>query len=145
RGRPQRLRSARNLLQGQQHPWSGTRVPAGPRHRSAAGLSGRGKQPAGAAVQRIGLDPARHLFRLSRRVEVGRTRAGVPRFRGEQGATLAVVMEGFTRAVSSEGDTGSREENASNIEDPGLRMTDMRLGCLLQGTRADHSLITEIS
>ena len=78
RGRPQRLRSARNLLQGQQHPWPGARMPAGPRYRSTAGLSGRGKQPAGAAVRRIGLDPARHLFRLSRRIEVGRARAGIP-------------------------------------------------------------------
>ena len=69
RGRPQRLRSARNLLQGQQHPRAGARVPAGPRHRSTAGLSGRGKQPPGAAVRRIGLDPARYLFRLSRRIE----------------------------------------------------------------------------
>ena len=40
----------------------------------------------------FGLDPARHLFRLSRRIEVGGARAGVPRFRGEQGAALAVLM-----------------------------------------------------
>jgi hypothetical protein len=31
------------------------------------------------------------------------------------------------------------------LTDRNLRMTDMRLGCLLQGTCADHSLVTEIS
>ena len=56
RCRPQWLRSARGLFQGQQHPWPGARVPAGSRHRGTAGLSGRGKQPPGAAVRR---DPTR--------------------------------------------------------------------------------------
>ncbi len=92
RGRPQRLRSARGLFQGQQHPRPGARLPAGPRDRRAAGLSGRGKQPPGAAVRRIGFDPARHLLRLSRRAEDGGARAGVPRLRGEQGAALAVLI-----------------------------------------------------
>ena len=53
RGRPQRLRSARSLFQGQQHSWPGARMPAGTRDRSVAGLSGRGKQSAGAVVRRI--------------------------------------------------------------------------------------------
>ena len=96
RGRPQRLRSARDLFQGQQHPRPGARLPAGPRHRRAAGLSGRGKQSPGAAVRRIRLDPARHLFRLSRRAEDGGARAGVPRLRGEQGAALAVLIIALT-------------------------------------------------
>ncbi len=52
RRRPQRLRPARALLQGQQHPGPGARLPAGPRHRRAAGLSGRTEQPR-AAVRRV--------------------------------------------------------------------------------------------
>ena len=52
RGRPQRLRPARGLFQGQQHSRPGARLPAGARDRRAAGLSGRGKQSAGAAVRR---------------------------------------------------------------------------------------------
>ena len=64
----------------------------GLRHRGAAGLSGRGKQPPGATVRRIGLDPARHLFRLSGRIEDGGAGAGVPRLRGQQGAALAVLI-----------------------------------------------------
>ena len=63
-------------------------------HRGTAGLSGRGKQPAGAAVRRIGFDPARYLFRLSRGIEDGGARPGVPRLRGEQGAALAVLIIG---------------------------------------------------
>ncbi len=56
RRRPQRLGSARSLFQGEQHPGAGPRLPAGARHRRAARLSGRGKQPPGAAVRRNRLD-----------------------------------------------------------------------------------------
>ena len=52
RGRPQRLRSARGRVQGQQRARPGARLPAGPRHRGAAGLSGRGHQPPRATVRR---------------------------------------------------------------------------------------------
>ena len=95
RGRPQRLRSARGLFQGQQHARPGARLPAGSRHRRVAGLSGGGEQPPGAAVRRDGFDPARHLFRLSGRAEVGGARASVPRFHREQGAALAEINSGM--------------------------------------------------
>ena len=91
RCRPQWQRSARGLFQGQQHPRPRPRLSAGPRHCGTAGLSGRGKQPPGAVVRRDQLDPGRHLFRLSRGIEDGSEGAGVPRLRGQQGATLAVV------------------------------------------------------
>ena len=45
-------------------------------------------------------DRDRHLLRLSRRVEDGGARAGVPRFRGEQGAALA-LLEHDPRANAS--------------------------------------------
>ena len=92
RSRPQRLGSARSLFQGQQHPWPGARLSAGPRHRGTSGLSDRGTEPPRAAVRRIGFDPARYVFRLSGRAEDGRARASVPRLRGEQGAALAVLI-----------------------------------------------------
>ena len=62
--------------------------------RAAAGLSGRGERRAGAIVRRIGLDRARCLFRLSRRTEIGRARAGVPRLPGGEGAALAFLEVG---------------------------------------------------
>ncbi|MHC2539192.1 DNA-binding transcriptional LysR family regulator [Bradyrhizobium diazoefficiens] len=92
RSRSQRLGSARGLFQGEQHPRPGTRLSAGPRHRRAAGLSDRRAEPSRAAVRRIGFDPARYIFRVSRGVEDGRARAGVPRLRGEQGAALAFLI-----------------------------------------------------
>src|SRR6185437_6640607 len=99
------------------------RVPAGARHRRAAGLSGRGKQSPGAAFRRIRFNPARYLFRLSRRAENGGARAGVSRFRGEQGAALAVL-------------TWRR------LQAPDHRMTDMRLTQLPHGANAAHNIWT---
>jgi len=42
RCRPQWLRASRGVFQGQQHPWPGARLPAGPGYRRATGLPGRG-------------------------------------------------------------------------------------------------------
>ena len=44
---------------------------------------------------------AGYLFRLSRRIEDGGAGAGVPRFRGQQGAALAVLMTMFVIPMRS--------------------------------------------
>ena len=80
------------------------------------------KQSPGAIVRRVRFDPARHLFRLSRRAENGGARAGVSRLRGEQGAALAVLT--------------------LLLQAPGHRMTDMRLARLPQGADAAHNVGT---
>src|ERR1700730_14402407 len=67
------------------------RLPAGNRGRAIAGLSGRGEWRIGAAIWRIGDHRARRLFRLSRGIEVGRSRPGISRFPGRESAALAFL------------------------------------------------------
>ena len=117
RGRPQRQRSARSLFQGEPRARSRACVPAGPRRRSATGLSGGGTARTCAAVRGEGFDPDRHLLRLSGRAEVRGARASIPRFHREQSATL--VSERVIGCV--------------------LRTSDMRAACLLRMSRVGHS------
>ena len=73
-------------------------VPARHRRRLAARLSGRRERRPGAAVRRVRHDDrARCLFRVSRRTQDGRARAGVPRLSGREGAALAFLAGGRRR------------------------------------------------
>ena len=76
----------------QQHPGRAARLPARPRHRDAARLSGRGERRPGATVRRRRRARARRVFRLSGRAQIGRARAGVPRFSGQQRAALEFLI-----------------------------------------------------
>ena len=68
------------------------RLPARPRHRDAAGLSGGGKRRAGSAARRSQHARARCLFRLSGRTQGGRPYPGIPRLPGGERAALAFLI-----------------------------------------------------
>ena len=84
----------------QHHPRRAARLPAGPRHRDAAGLPGRGKSRTGSVVHRIRRRHARRLFRLSGRAEIGRARAGIPRLPGVEGAALELLARVAAKVAS---------------------------------------------
>ena len=83
----------------QQHSRHFARLPARPRHRDAAGLSGRGERRARAAVRRGRGRRARCLFRLSGRAQNGRARAGFSRFPRRQRAALEFLAPTVTARV----------------------------------------------
>ena len=83
----------------QQHHGPVARLPARPRHRAAAGLSGRGECRPGAIVRRRGRPGARCVLRLSGRAEIGGARAGVPRFPGQQRAALELLTRAAFRSI----------------------------------------------
>ncbi len=113
----------------EQHPLAVARVPAGHRYRAAAGLSDRGKRRTGSIARRIRSDHARRLFRLPGRTEVGRSRAGIPRLPGVEGAALDLLIAAH-RVTIEPNDLRRR------------RMADRRAGKCMAGSTCTMRCVT---